>query len=380
MHVQHARFVIQLTLLGCLTLSGCSSTRSSTTNDGAVLDLSQSDSATRADGKTAAADATPDATPVTPIPAVDILLVIDDSYSMLPNQTKLMQGVDTLIDGLLINGALPDLHIGVVSTDLGTPSRLNGCAQSDQGKLQNAPTTANCTPPSDGYISHQSQKINVPNASDPIQGVKDALRCIGILGTGGCGFEQQLESMALALDVKNNPGFRRPGAVLGVLILSDEDDCSASDGSIFDPAASLTSSLGKLGSFRCFEFGVTCDVDDRTVAGARMSCQPRAASDPKNMLFTIDRYSQLIRGLTGADRAVVAVIAGPPHSVGVKIEIRDDPALEPSCQTANGVAAPAVRLASFANTFGKDGLFSSICESDYGATLSAFAKALIGKL
>lgn len=46
------------------------------------------------------------------------------------------------------------------------------------------------------------------------------------VGTSGPGLEMQLRAMELAIQPNTNPGFIRQDALLGVVILTDEDDCS----------------------------------------------------------------------------------------------------------------------------------------------------------
>ncbi|MBW2532887.1 MAG: hypothetical protein JRI55_15450, partial [Deltaproteobacteria bacterium] len=58
--------------------------------------------------------------------------------------------------------------------------------------------------------------------------------CMADVGTDGCGFEQQLQAGRRGL--KTSPGFIRERALLGVLVVSDEEDCSIEDGSIFQQA------------------------------------------------------------------------------------------------------------------------------------------------
>src|ERR1051325_2105203 len=52
---------------------------------------------------------------------IDILFVIDDSPSMLDKQTNLKNNFPNCINVLNgIEGGLPNVHIGVVTSDLGT--------------------------------------------------------------------------------------------------------------------------------------------------------------------------------------------------------------------------------------------------------------------
>src|SRR5262249_38732614 len=95
------------------------------------------------------------------------------------------------------------------------------------------------------------------------------------MGAGGCGFEQPLAAMRAALDHNpSNVGFLRPQAVLGVVFLTDEDDCSAKSTMLFGPDSGL---LGALQSFRCTRFGVTCadggqTPEEMNTVGAKSGC------------------------------------------------------------------------------------------------------------
>src|SRR5215210_5752513 len=67
--------------------------------------------------------------PVTVNRDIDILFVIDDSPSMLDKQTNLKNNFGNFIDVLnTIQGGLPDVHIGVVSSDVGTKATTDGPA------------------------------------------------------------------------------------------------------------------------------------------------------------------------------------------------------------------------------------------------------------
>src|SRR5262245_13748524 len=59
--------------------------------------------------------------PVTPNRNIDILFLIDDSPSMADKQNNLAQNFPNFINVLnTIEGGLPDVHIGVATSDLGT--------------------------------------------------------------------------------------------------------------------------------------------------------------------------------------------------------------------------------------------------------------------
>src|SRR5689334_9245327 len=65
--------------------------------------------------------------PITVNRNIDMLFVIDDSPSMADKQANLARNFPSFIDVLnTIEGGLPDVHIGVVSSDVGTKATQDG--------------------------------------------------------------------------------------------------------------------------------------------------------------------------------------------------------------------------------------------------------------
>ncbi|HET6611302.1 MAG TPA: vWA domain-containing protein, partial [Kofleriaceae bacterium] len=202
---------------------------------------------------------------------VDILFVIDNSSSMAEEQQSLADNFDKFIEVLSsVDGGLPSVHIGVISTDMGAEepggfTTVECKGTGDEGRLQAAPQVGGCTPPSDSYISDiKDEDTGDRTINYPKDQLAETFSCIARLGTGGCVFEQTLESMRAALDpdMNLNPGFLRDDAYLGIVFITDEDDCSASDPHIFNGDPDLSnkdSDVGFYASYRCFEFGVQCD-------------------------------------------------------------------------------------------------------------------------
>src|SRR5687768_11279861 len=202
---------------------------------------------------------------------VDILFVVDNSSSMREEQTNLSQNFPRFIEALSqIEGGLPDVHIGVISTDLGAGNfqgasdcQTNGGAGED-GYLIVRPECAGSITDDKKYLTSGGAEGN--NFTGNLETV---FQCMAELGDDGCGFEQPLEAVyrALALDGRNGD-FLRPNAFLAIVILSDEDDCSANDPpQLF---STTDSSLGPRTSFRCFEYGIKCDeVPDPRAVGPR---------------------------------------------------------------------------------------------------------------
>jgi hypothetical protein len=148
---------------------------------------------------------------------LDLLFVIDDSSSMADEQAKLAANLPVLVDVLeTIEGGLPNVHIGVVSTDVADGGEL----------LVGHPA---CQPRGAPFIVDVSDGLgrvrNYPGT------LAEALACNAELGATGSDVEQPLESTRLALDDANlgNAGFLRDDAYLAVVIISDGDDRSPAD-------------------------------------------------------------------------------------------------------------------------------------------------------
>jgi hypothetical protein len=219
--------------------------------------------------------------------------------------------------------------------------------------------------------------------------------CIAELGVNGCGFEQQLESMwrALAPSSDNsfsggstgqgapagyNNGFLRPDAVLVVIVVSDEEDCSSPDQS----------------REQVYNISAT---DPSGLSPANVLC----ARNP-TALHNVNRYISGLKSLKPAayqDRIIFAGIVGVPLAVNTAGKTLDEILALPdmkveeeasggqlrlraACSAGNGAgrADPARRMVEVAKGFGAAGVITSICEEDYGPALSAVIKKIAEQL
>jgi len=185
--------------------------------------------------------------------AVDVLLVIDDSGSMAAEQAMLVDAFPLLIERLLTGtdpetgrsfGAIvKDLHVGVVSTDMGVGGfSITTCESNpmsgDDGILQHTPHGTECDISYPSFLGYHVDPTANPDLAQ-IEKLSRDFGCIAVLGTQGCGFEQQLEAATKALVDHSvpggaNAGFLREGSILAVLFVTDEEDCSTADPTIFD--------------------------------------------------------------------------------------------------------------------------------------------------
>jgi hypothetical protein len=335
---------------------------------------------------------------------VDILFMIDNSPSV-PEQDTLRRDFPHLIerlDGLATAGLPASYHIGVIDSDMGAgPFTLNQgqChPDGDGGKLRTAPVASAVGTPAacsslalaDPFIGYdQRAGTNNLGGAD----IATAFDCISAVGDAGCGFEHPLEAIYRALEPATNPGFVRDDALLVVVWLTDEDDCSApTDSLLFDPSVAGVATYGGLHSFRCTQWGITCDGKplDGSALAPTSGCTPVVGGP----LFDVSRYVQLFAaGGVKRDAADVLVVGinAPSAPFGVtltspcadQVNTPSCPILNHSCiSPANAFlfADPGVRLnAVLAATPGSIAT-SSICDTDYTSTMDALADAVGARL
>jgi hypothetical protein len=337
------------------------------------------------------ADAAPDANaptvelvtfPARPKRKLDLLVVDDDSASMVEEQRNLARDFPRVLEALRsLDGGLPSLHIGIVSTDVGAgvPGDSTCKGSGDDGKLLVGAACGPSLTPASTFIQIDGEaQGDATNLTGGAGTLSDTFSCMALLGDKGCGFEQPLEAMKRALSPGKNPGFLRADAVLAVLFLSDEDDCSTTNpDKIF---ATDPSVLGPRVSFRCFEYGVTCDQTGRGF-GMRTHCAPEATGA---YLSHPDGYAQFLKDLKGTgtaddDDVVVAGILGnaTPVAVDKDPDNAKRAALAPSCGArSTGTATPAIRTQRFLSRFPGRSSQASICQDDYASSMSQIGDAL----
>ena len=205
------------------------------------------------------------------------------------------------------------------------------------------------------------------------------------VGDKGCPFEQPLHAMRAALS--NNPenvDFLRPDALLGIVFVADEDDCSISDPALYDPNPD-DPVHGPLSSFRCTRFGVRCSdggtsPDAMNQIGAKAGCTD---SPDSQLLDPVASYRDFLLGLKpgNPERVIVSAIIGPAQPFAVEERLVNNTqqiALAHSCMyegpQATEVADPAVRLQRFADLFADRSTYAPICERDLSPGLEQIAQ------
>jgi hypothetical protein len=271
--------------------------------------------------------------------SVDLLVVIDNSNSMAHGQEYLNNYFSNVVSSLFSRYGVRDVHLGVVSTDLGTPgTAIPSCANSDGGdhgvlnpRLRGLATRTRPLVDVSGYAFCTPDVTDAPfmtlRNTDDAMFVFHAPRCQTQLGLGGCGLEQQLEAVYRALITQSqsggrNVGFLRPDATLAVLVLTDEEDgsvrdCRYHDGvgacadaaDVYEPAATRWASA---------------DLNLRFYLGA--------AGGPQDPTWPLERYvdpARPTRGLLGLkpghpERIVFGAITGVPLALPQRADGRTD--------------------------------------------------------
>jgi len=386
------------------------------------------------------------------IDKVDLLFVVDDSESMQQEQAALRDQFERLVTTLASGEHLaPDgsvrghfapvsnLHLGVVSSDMGlvgvegVPSCVNGLGGNGRLKTAGSPDVGGCNAMYPNYLSFTE-------GGDPQQVAND-FGCVATLGTGGCGYEQQLEAGLKALwpamDIDPSTGMQwidpstgAPGnrvtflpdasgngrfghgdganmgflrndirgglSLIGVVVVTDEEDCSSSNTVHFTPPQYLPDGnmlkdqpLG----LRCFYNKSNLYSVDRYINGLRALRQGREnlivfaaiAGVPTDLVQLRDsdgratfdfeddgERNEWFSRMLGDQRMIERVDETEPE-----VELRN---LVPSCRSSTGDAFAPRRIVEVAQGFGQNGIVQSICQEDFTEPMDAIIELLSRQL
>jgi MYXO-CTERM domain-containing protein len=368
---------------------------------------------------------------------LDLLFVIDDASGMAEMQSKLYDQIPNFLGVLMSLPTPPDLHVAVISSDMGVPGSDQaasiGCTLTgDQGMFQAQPRGA-CT---DSTLAPGATFISVGHgvANYTAASISEVLQCILPLGDEGCRFGLPLASIVRALGADGAPapagnaGFLRGNASLAIIILSNEDDCSASSPttalySLNNGPDNLINSIGPLAPYRCNEWGHLCldphgqdpakviqppETSPQDAQGAPsaptldlLDCQ---SNETGGLMKPVGTFVEEIRALKPSDPdnlIVVSAIVAPasPYTVAwvpaVGAQAAEGelwPQIEHSCGAPGGInpeatqtttdgsfGDPAVRLTQFVKAFGSNSVVASICDASYASSVQNVA-TMIGAL
>jgi len=331
---------------------------------------------------------------------VDVLFLVDDSSLMTAAQATLRQAFPRFLTALGNQpGGLPSLHIAVISSDMGAgDGSIAGC-DSTGGKNGIFQYTARGTCTATNLDVGATFISNIGGLPNYRGNLADVFTCIAAVGESGCGFEQPLAAVVRALGADGQPppienqGFLRPNAILLIVLVTDEDDCSVPAGStLFSTTdTTLASPLGPVSGYRCDEFGHLCNglppprrapngsVNDVVTLNGCVSAEGAGRLTP---VATLAAEIRALKEFPD-EQIQVSAIAAPsaPYTVTWRNPPIADtgpwPSVQPSCIGADStVATPAVRINQWVGAFGTSGQAYSVCETDYAPTLSSIAARL----
>jgi hypothetical protein len=268
---------------------------------------------------------------------MDVLFVIDDSASMEEEQANLILNLRSFVDVLDAyrtgSGGSLDYRLGVTTTASLTQvyTTMPEFPEEEPEPLLEFDES----PPANGALLHPDRCM--PDRAWIERGdgaTAPSFACRAVVGTSGSGLEMPLLMMERALTTRvedgANAGFLRDDALLVVVILSDEDDCSAQADRV--------------------------DVElHPTADGWELVPDPCVALG-SGVLAAEHFVSELDRIKGDRSRWAAAVIAGPGPG---------------ECSSSFGVAAEAPRLRSFVELAGDNATFQSICAGDLAAALTS---------
>lgn len=250
---------------------------------------------------------------------MDILFVIDDSGSMAEEQENLAMNFPGFIDVLneyrAENGNPLDYRVAVTTT---------GVTFTANQDLLGIPLPQNFE--GDDGAMRQECGMSRPWVERSDTDVASTFGCAATVGIEGSAEEMPMRALTLALTDRvsdgTNAGFMREDALLAVVMLTDEDDCSTNEREI----DIMTGGIPSPGATSC-------------VADGHLTT-------PNETILALDQ----VKGDRG--RWAATVIAGPD-----------------SCTSDFGMAAEATRLKDFVRQAGDNAVFSSICEGDLTISL-----------
>jgi hypothetical protein len=346
---------------------------------------------------------------------IDIIFEIDNSVSMAPEQANLVANFPVFINVLKnLPGGLPNVHIGVVTSDMGAgafTSSVNGCEKPDNGNFVDqvrAATDPICATAKLNAGQHFIVSASAGSQNNFAGDITDVFRCIAQVGTTGCGFEDHLEAVRAALgdptadpahDIPvrpvppNNAGFLRPDAYLAVIYITNEEECSTSpDNVLYDVTPGSDATLGPL-TTRCFGHTDVCDgqpvvnyVQAGNPMGPFQSCVPDEttfATDPKHgpipVQFYVDHLKKQKADTTKILLSGIIAPSGPyslvtiPDGHGGMVMAQGN-----SCTGAAGVfGQPTPRWTKFFAAFAPPQVVTtSICDQSFAAAMQRIAEQL----
>ena len=244
---------------------------------------------------------------------IDLLFVIDDSGSMGEEQSNLSVNFPAFADVIqrfqTSTGDAIDYRLGVTTTGVSVRIRRDLAfgitIDDDQRGADGALVNGSCSGETRPWLERNDGDI------------ANKFSCMADVGTSGPDEEMPLEAIRRSIEDRVEDGvntdFFREDALLGIVVLTDEDDCSTQEARV--------------------NLGFGDDICDDA--------------------HVVDDYVAALDGFKGErGKWATAVIAGLDN-----------------CNSALGSARRATRLLDFSEQTGENAITSSICEGDLASAL-----------
>jgi uncharacterized ParB-like nuclease family protein len=367
---------------------------------------------------------------------VDILLVVDDSYSMMGSRqilaTKIFSLISALAEPLPGWAFLPvnDIRVGVINTDVGLmysdipgPNGIMTCLPAQYPEfitpcpgcvielrngeipceanshrcpigwecvLENERSNGTCyaTRPEDRFLT--CANIAYPwaelNTEKSPAALASDVACRANASVQGCGIEQTFSAAISAL--ARNPDFLRHNHLLAVLVVSDEDDCSIKSRELFNTPewndkSSINIACGMNPQFLIpvseikQQFISLKDGDEKSVLFAAITGVPPVASCEGSGIG----LSACANNPAMENKVVELESNGKPyyHFANACVRNNNENTTTNDLDSLLSEAKPGLRHVELAKEFGERGWIYSICndKDDWSDMMHSFANGIL---
>jgi hypothetical protein len=316
--------------------------------------------------------------PVQAARAYDILFVVDNSPTMQSLQPILTANAIKFVDVLRsLGGGLPNVHIGVISTDVGTAGGVPAAGCSSWGDAGAFFTGGVDIFDGRPFLSDIADPARPGQRISNYRGtLTEAFSKMFALRPTQCRHTQPLRAISRAL-LQADPSspaasFVRRDADLAIFIVSANDDCS-----LAPRILSQVLPANEDAAYRCFSQSVQC-AESTALLGPHHACVPLDTDGEVNGFDLFRSLEQLKReGDAAIGKLVIGQITGPMDPVILaQAGAAAAPVVAPACSyesttgtlPASVFARPSVRTTAFAQLF-RNNSATSICKEDLSDAL-----------
>jgi hypothetical protein len=299
---------------------------------------------------------------------VDLLFVVDSSPAMAGHERHVHDQIARLVEIVASGDATLDgvrdwyppdvVHVAVVTTDAGTSPFTDHCsADGDDGAFRTrSADPLLCIDDLGG--AYPDGVLTFHDGRDDPHQFAGSVACVASAGSGGCAFDRGMDAIRRGLDAMHGPGLPGEG-VLGIVVITAGDDCSASDPTLYSEDASVAS----------VPLGRRCDTFAARLAEIEDTADAILAARSSPSLIVLSVVSGIPTAVEGRDPAVV--LADP--AMALVADPADATRLAAACVSSDGArATPAVRWTRLVQSLearGAGANLVSICSATFDRAL-----------